>query len=149
MGEIRCSKEGKQLFMHSEAASSIWKLPGSQRNDPGSPVPQAGRSGVLQHRGHTSLLSQQRDLRSTRRAVMCRPAERTQTLFNEASLITLLWGALCKESSCCSPMRRRQLAQGGTGLVASPAGGGIWLSWVLPNPLSVADPEAWVFWRWL
>lgn len=50
-------------------------------------------------------------------AVTCRPAERTQPPFNEASLIAFLWGALCKESSCCSPpLERGQLVQGCTGV---------------------------------
>lgn len=92
------------------------KLPGSQRNDPGSPALQTGGSHVLQSCGHTSLLYQQKDLMRTGMAVTCRPAERTQLPFNGASLSALLWGALCKESSCCSHcLGRSKMVWGCTG----------------------------------
>lgn len=115
-GKNMAAQKGSSSFFTATGQIPIEKLPGSQWNDPGSPALLADGSHVPQCCDHTPLLSQQKSLTRTGTAVTCRPAERTQPSFNEASLIALLWGALCKEGSCCfPPLERRQLAQGCTG----------------------------------
>lgn len=162
MGREKCrGAEGRGFLFTATRPAPIGKLPGSQQNDPGSPVPQADGSLVLQHHGHTSLSSQQKDLMCTGMAVTCRPAERTQPPFNEASLIAFLWGALYKESSCCfllwgggswrgvarevAGITSRSGDPGVLGCCSSPLGVAV----PCDQAALLAGPEVWECWRGL
>lgn len=79
-------------------------------------------------------------------AVTCRPAERTQSPFNEASLIAFLWGALCKESSRCSLLwgggSWHGAAQGVTGVTSRSGHPGVLGCCLSPQRVAVPHNQA-------